>query len=283
MPALPIVRTVADLRTQVRAWKAEGLRVGLVPTMGALHEGHLSLVQVAGEHADRVVASIFVNPTQFGPHEDFDAYPRHEDRDAEALAGAGCHLLYAPGVAEIYPQGFATTVSVRGVTDVLEGPARPGHFDGVATVVTKLLNQAQPDAAVFGEKDFQQLQVIRTLVRDLDLPVEIVPGPIVRAADGLALSSRNAYLGEAERRVAGELNRVLARAVAALQAGAPVTQVERDAVAALIAAGFGKVDYVEVRRPGDLSRLGPGPVAESGRILAAVHIGRTRLIDNMGV
>lgn len=280
---LSIVRTVADLRAQVSAWKAAGQRVGLVPTMGALHEGHLSLLSLAGERADKVVASLFVNPTQFAPNEDYDAYPRDEARDAEALAGAGCHLLYAPAVGEMYPEGFATTVTVAGVTDCLDGLARPGHFAGVATVVTKLLNQARPDLAVFGEKDFQQLQVIRRLVRDLDLPVEIVGGPIVRAEDGLALSSRNAYLSPAERRVAGALNQVLRRAAEALRRGEPVAATEADAVAGLMAAGFDRIDYVEVRRPSDLARLGPGPLAESGRILAAAHIGRTRLIDNWRV
>ncbi len=280
---LPIVRTVCDLRRAVEGWKSEGHAVGLVPTMGALHEGHLSLVRLAGAQAGRVVASVFVNPTQFAPHEDYDAYPRNEAADAALLAEAGCHLLYAPGVAEMYPNGFATTVTVSGLTDVLDGLARPTHFAGVATVVTKLLTQAQPHLAVFGEKDFQQLQVIRRLVRDLDLPVDIVPGPIVRAADGLALSSRNAYLTDAERRVAAELNRALRQAVEALRARRPVADAEADAVARLTAAGFAKIDYVEVRRPHDLARLGPGPLAESARILAAAHIGRTRLIDNMGV
>ncbi|MDZ4372695.1 MAG: pantoate--beta-alanine ligase, partial [Phenylobacterium sp.] len=189
MPAsLPIVRTITELRDSVRAWRSEGLRIGFVPTMGALHEGHLSLVRLAGSRADRVIASVFVNPTQFGPHEDFDAYPRDEARDAALLAEAGCDLLYAPSVAEMYPAGAATTVTVSGVSEPLDGQARPGHFAGVATVVTKLLNQCAPDIAVFGEKDYQQLQVIRRLVADLDIPVEVVGGPTARAEDGLALS-----------------------------------------------------------------------------------------------
>ncbi|WP_374468183.1 pantoate--beta-alanine ligase [Phenylobacterium sp.] len=280
---LPLVRTVADLRAQVRAWRAEGLRVGFVPTMGALHEGHLSLVRLALANADRAVASVFVNPTQFGPNEDFDAYPRGEQRDAELLAGAGCHLLYAPTVSEMYPEGYATKVTVARITEPLDGSARPGHFDGVSTVVTKLLLQCGPDVAVFGEKDFQQLQVIRRMVRDLDIPVEVLGAPTARADDGLALSSRNAYLSAAERAVAAKLNFTLRAAIAHLQAGHAVAAVETAAVAALDEAGFDRVDYVEVRDPEDLSRLGPGPLAGPARILAAAVIGRTRLIDNMAV
>ncbi len=282
MSALPIARTVADLRAQVAAWRREGLRVGLVPTMGALHEGHLSLVRLARTRADRVVASVFVNPTQFAPHEDFDAYPRDEAGDAALLAGAGCDVLFAPAVAEMYPPGASTTVIVRGVSEPLDGQFRPSHFAGVATIVTKLLNQCGPDVAVFGEKDFQQLQVIRRLTADLDLPVEIVGAPIVRDADGLALSSRNAYLSAAERLVAGKLNLILAEALRRLRAGEAVDAVERHATAELHAIGFGQVDYVEARAPSDLSRLGPGPASGPIRLLAAAHLGRTRLIDNMG-
>ncbi|HVI30754.1 pantoate--beta-alanine ligase [Phenylobacterium sp.] len=280
---LPIVRTVADLRARVAGWRAAGERVGFVPTMGALHEGHLSLVRLARQRADRAVASIFVNPTQFGPNEDFDAYPRGEARDAGLLADAGCDLLFAPTVAEMYPRGFATTVSVTGVSEPLDGAARPGHFNGVATVVTKLLTQCAPDVAVFGEKDYQQLQVIRRLVRDLDLPVEIVGGPTARAEDGLALSSRNAYLSPQERAIAGRLNVILREAVNRLKAGEAVAPVEADALAALTAAGFQQVDYVEVRDADDLARLGPGPAEAPARILAAARLGRTRLIDNMAV
>jgi pantoate--beta-alanine ligase len=280
---IAIVRTVRELRAQVAAWRAEGERVALTPTMGALHEGHLSLVRLAREHAGRVVASVFVNPTQFAPHEDFAAYPRDEARDAALLAGAGCDLLYAPGVEEMYAPGFATTVTVAGVSGPLEGASRPTHFAGVATVVAKLLVQAGPDVAVFGEKDFQQLQVIRRLTTDLDLSVEIVGAPIVREPDGLAMSSRNAYLTPDERPVAATLNRVLTDAVGALRAGQLVDGVEAAAVAALAAAGFARVDYVEVRRPLDLARLGPGPLDSPARILAAAVVGRTRLIDNMAV
>ena len=282
MPELPIVRTIADLRAQVAAWRRADLRVGFVPTMGALHEGHLSLVRLARTRADRGVASVFVNPTQFGPNEDFDAYPRDEARDAGLLESAGCHLLYAPSVAEMYPPGASTTVTVAGVSEPLDGQARPGHFAGVATVVTKLLNQCAPDVAVFGEKDFQQLAVIRRLVRDLDLAVEIVGGPTARADDGLALSSRNAYLSEAERPVAARLNAVLREVLARVRAGEPVAAAEQAAVAALLAAGFRKVDYVEARVPETLERLGPGPASGPVRVLGAAHLGRTRLIDNLG-
>ncbi|MFN9849733.1 MAG: pantoate--beta-alanine ligase [Alphaproteobacteria bacterium] len=279
---LLIARTVAELRARVAAWRRDGLRVGFVPTMGALHEGHLSLVRLAGVQADRVVASIFVNPTQFGPGEDFATYPRDEPADAAMLAQAGCDLLYAPGVAEMYPEGASTTVTVTGVSEPLDGLARPGHFAGVATVVTKLLNQCAPDLAVFGEKDFQQLQVIRRLVRDLDIPVGIVGGPIIRAGDGLALSSRNAYLTEDERPVAGSLNRVLAESLQRLRARAPVKSVEDWAIEALLSAGFHSVDYVEARTPETLARLGPGPAERPIRLLAAARLGKTRLIDNMG-
>ncbi|MBU1378197.1 MAG: pantoate--beta-alanine ligase [Alphaproteobacteria bacterium] len=279
---LPIVRTVADLRAQVAAWRREGLRIGFVPTMGALHEGHLSLVRLAGTQADRVVASVFVNPTQFGPNEDFDAYPRDEARDADLLAGAGCHLLFAPTVAEMYPPGASTTVTVAGVSEPLDGRARPGHFAGVATVVTKLLNQCTPDVAVFGEKDFQQLAVIRRLVRDLDLPLEIVGGPTARADDGLALSSRNAYLTEAERAVAPHLNAALREILDKVRAGQPVEDAEQRAVADLLRAGFASVDYVEVRVPDTLDRLGPGAASGPVRVLGAARLGRTRLIDNIG-
>lgn len=285
MLPLPVARTVPDLRLTVAGWRREGLAVGFVPTMGALHEGHVSLVRLALSRTDRVVASVFVNPTQFGPNEDLAAYPRDEAGDAARLADAGCHLLFAPSVAEMYPPGAATVVTVSGVSEPLDGQARPGHFAGVATVVAKLLNQVRPDVAVFGEKDYQQLQVIRRMAADLDLGVEILGGPTARAEDGLALSSRNAYLTEDERRRAPELAAALAEAVGSLSAGAAVAEVEARAVGRLQAAGFGPVDYVEVRDAADLSRLGPGPVAAGrpARILAAARLGRARLIDNMAV
>lgn len=285
MLPLPAARTVADLRRTVAGWRREGLTVGFVPTMGALHEGHISLVRLALARADRVVASIFVNPTQFGPNEDLAAYPRDEAGDAARLADAGCHLLFAPSVAEMYPPGVATVVTVSGVSEPLDGQARPGHFAGVATVVAKLLNQARPDVAVFGEKDYQQLQVIRRMAADLDLGVEILGAPTARAQDGLALSSRNAYLTDDERRRAPELAAALTEAVSNLRAGAEVAGVEARAVGRLRAAGFGLVDYVEVRDAADLSRLGPGRLlpGRSARILAAAWLGRARLIDNMAV
>jgi len=279
---LPVVRTVAELRAQVRAWRQAGLRVGFVPTMGALHEGHLSLVRLARTRGERVVASIFVNPTQFAPHEDFEAYPRDEAGDMAQLAAAGCDLLFAPSVEEMYPAGAATTVTVAGVTESMDGIARPAHFAGVATVVTKLLNQCAPDVAVFGQKDFQQLQVIRRLAQDLDIPVEIIGAPTARAADGLALSSRNAYLSADERKVAVRLNEILRDALDRLRRGEPVEATEAHAVADLQAAGFSRIDYVEARTPDTLARLGPGPAEGPIRLLAAAHIGRTRLIDNMG-
>ena len=279
----PVVRTILSLRAQVAAWRGSGLKVGLVPTMGALHEGHLSLVRLAASRADRVVTSLFVNPTQFAPHEDLDAYPRAEARDAELLASVGCHLLYAPAVETMYAPGFSTKVAVAGVSEPLDGQARPHHFAGVATVVTKLLTQCAPDLAVFGEKDYQQLQVIRRLVADLDLPVEVIGGPIVRAESGLALSSRNAYLSGAERAIAERLNGILAAAVTALRRDASIAATEADGVAALTVAGFDRVDYFEVRDASDLSRLDTATVSRPARILAAAVIGKTRLIDNMAV
>jgi pantoate--beta-alanine ligase len=280
---LPIVRTIADLRHQVAGWRHAGERVALVPTMGALHDGHLSLITLAKAHADCVVASIFVNPTQFAPNEDFAAYPRDEARDAELLASVGCDLLYAPGVAEMYPAGAATTVSVSGVSEPMDGTARPTHFAGVATIVAKLLIQCTPDVGVFGEKDYQQLQVIRRMARDLDLPVQIIGGPTARAADGLALSSRNAYLSDVERATAGKLNHILAEAVRALEAGEAVSAVEQRGLAAMAEAGFAPIDYLEARSAEDLSRLGPGPLDHPARVLVAARLGMTRLIDNMAV
>jgi pantoate--beta-alanine ligase len=279
---LPTVQTVDSLRRTVAGWRASGERIALVPTMGALHAGHLALVALARQKAHRVVASIFVNPRQFAPGEDFESYPRTEAEDARKLAEAGCDLLYAPGPAAMYPPGFATRIEVGGVSEPLEGAARPAFFGGVATVVAKLLIQAAPDVALFGEKDYQQLQVIRRLARDLDLPVEIVGGPTVREPDGLALSSRNAYLSPDERVVAGRLNVVLSQAAELALADGEVEQAERGAREALIAAGFRSVDYVEVRRSDDLERF-EGRIDAPARILAAARIGRTRLIDNLPV
>jgi pantoate--beta-alanine ligase len=277
------VQSVAALRRSVSAWRAQGLTVGFVPTMGALHEGHLSLIRLALARSDRVVASIFINPRQFAAHEDLGAYPRQAERDAELLSQAGCGLLFAPDRPEMYPDGFASEVTVSGVSADLESWARPHFFSGVATVVTKLLLQCLPDVAVFGEKDYQQLLVIRRLVRDLDIPVTILAGPTVREADGLALSSRNAYLSQSERQAATALSRALNRGADALARGEPIAAVEASAIGALSQAGFGPIDYVAVRGANDLAPL-PGPgIDRPARILAAARLGRTRLIDNVAV
>lgn len=278
---LNIVRSPAELRSRVKYWRDQGLSVALVPTMGALHRGHLTLVRTGLELADRVVTSIFVNPTQFGPSEDFGRYPRQENQDAAALDGAGCHLLYAPKVEDMYPDGFATTISVKGVAQPLEGAFRPGHFDGVATVVSKLLLQALPDMALFGEKDWQQLAVIRRLTRDLNLPVEIVGVPTVRETDGLALSSRNAYLSAEERAAAPTLYRLLQLVADSLKQGQRAEEVCHRAAADLLAAGFANVDYIDLRDPETMAKM---PVLDRpGRILVAARLGTTRLIDNIGV
>lgn len=274
------VRTVAELRAAVGGWRSAGERVALTPTMGALHEGHLSLVALGRARAERIVATIFVNPTQFGPGEDLAAYPREEARDAVMLEGAGCDLLFAPSPGEMYPEGFATKVRVTGLTEMLCGAERPGHFDGVAQVVTKYLNQAQADVAIFGEKDWQQLAIIRQLARDLDIPTEIVGAPVMREKDGLAMSSRNRYLGREERRIAGQLNRVLREAAAGVLAGGDPRAAEAAGREALIGAGFASVDYVEIRDGGTLQPAGNAPGA---RIFGAARIGRARLIDNMAL
>lgn len=281
--ALPVVCSIAVLRETVSDWRRQGFTVGFVPTMGALHDGHLTLAREAGQRADRVVASVFVNPTQFAAHEDLETYPRQEARDAELLAGAGCDLLFTPSVDEMYPAGATTTISVGGPAEGLEGEFRPRMFGGVALVVAKLLNQVQADVAVFGEKDWQQLMVVRRLVRDLDIPTEIIGSPTMRDGHGLALSSRNAYLSEAELGIARQLNGVLAEAGAAAASGTLLDAVERDACDALLRAGFSHVDYVAVRRADDLSVFESGLANAPGRILAAAWLGRTRLIDNMAV
>jgi pantoate--beta-alanine ligase len=280
---MEIVRTVADLRARVRRWQAAGERVALTPTMGALHEGHLSLVALGRSIADRVVATLFVNPTQFGPTEDLAAYPRDEAGDAAMLAGARCDLLFAPPVGEMYPPGFATEVRVRGITEVLCGASRPGHFDGVAQVVTKLLNQAGANAAIFGEKDWQQLTVIRRLARDLDIATEIVGAPILREPDGLAMSSRNRYLDAAEREVAGALNRAIFVAAGRIADGAEVKGELAAARTALLAAGFASVDYVEARTADTLEAIERHDPARPARVFAAARIGRARLIDNVAI
>ena len=273
-------RSPEALRAFVRGWRSNGLSCALVPTMGALHVGHLSLVRTAKARADRVVASIFVNPTQFGPNEDFDAYPRDTSRDAAMLAAEGCDLLYLPGVDVMYPPGFATEVRVTGLTEKLCGAARPGHFDGVAQVVSKLLNQAGADFAVFGEKDWQQLAVIRRLARDLDIPTEILGAPTVREPDGLALSSRNAYLTAEERSAAPTLHAALQEAASAIRDGAGAQAACAAAKERIAAAGFGPIDYVEAL---DGASLEPLSDLETGRIFAAARLGKARLIDNIAI
>jgi len=277
-PAIDIMRTVRDLRTRVAAWRKAGETVALVPTMGAIHAGHLSLVSLSKTQAARIVTSLFVNPLQFGPREDFHAYPRDESHDATVLAAAGSDLLYAPEASEMYPPHFSTKVSVGDLTEDLCGAARPNHFDGVATVVTKLLLQCAPDKAIFGEKDYQQLLVIKRLVRDLNLQVEILGGPIVREDDGLALSSRNAYLSPAQRAVAPILYQTLRQVALELEQGCGADAAAETGRFKLEAAGF-RVDYVAVREPDTLKPL-HGP-AKTARVLAAVHLGKTRLIDNV--
>lgn len=281
-PHLSTVRSVAALRQQIRAWRAEGLSVGLVPTMGALHEGHLSLVRLVLERCDRAVATIFVNPRQFGPKEDFAAYPRGEAEDAAKLARVGAHLLFAPTPEEMYPPGYVTSVAVGGtLTQGLCAPFRPGHFEGVATVVCKLLLQSLPDRAIFGEKDWQQLQVIRRMARDLDVPVAIDGGPTVREADGLAMSSRNAYLSADERRIAAALPRILADVGRRIAGGAATGPALDDARRALLDAGFAAVDYVALCDGESLAPL--ENAAPGARLFVAAHLGRTRLIDNRGL
>jgi pantoate--beta-alanine ligase len=275
------VTTIEAVRARVRAWRAEGLNVALVPTMGNLHAGHMSLLDTAHERAARVVASIFVNPLQFGPAEDFAGYPRTLAEDQALLAAAHCDLLFAPSVAELYPDAGTqqTVVSVRGLTDILCGPFRPGHFDGVATVVAKLFGIVTPDLAVFGEKDFQQFMVIRRMTLDLALPVEVVGAPTVRADDGLALSSRNRYLSAEERARAPAIYRALRAATEALQAGSrDYAVLERQGWLAIEQAGM-TPDYFTILQARDLSH----PDAQSGDlvVLTAARLGRARLIDNL--
>ena len=275
-----IARTAADLRQAVAAWHTAGERVAFVPTMGALHAGHLSLVRLAREHASRVVASVFVNPAQFGPNEDFTRYPRQPEKDAAMLEETGCDLLFLPDVETIYPPGNATFVEPTGAAEGLEGACRPGHFRGVATVVCALFNLVRADVAVFGEKDAQQLAVIRQMVRDLHLPVEIVPGPTVREADGLAMSSRNAYLSPEERRAATVLHRALRAAETAISAGERRGDAVRERLREVLnTEPLARVEYAEVV---DAESFQPVETLRGRLVLPlAVRIGGTRLIDNI--
>ncbi len=275
------VEALGPLRERVSGWKRGGLRVALVPTMGNLHAGHFALVELARSHADRVVASVFVNPTQFGPNEDFARYPRTPERDAEGLAAAGCDLLWLPSLETMYPYGADRAVRMRvpGITDVLDGAHRPGHFDGVATVVARLFNQVQADVAAFGRKDYQQLAVIRYLVRDLAFPVELLAAQTVREADGLAMSSRNQYLDAGERVRAPRIHQTLLSMRDALRGGQAPAAVEAAATSGLREDGF-EVDYAVVRRA-DLSETDGVAGAGAYVALVAARLGRTRLIDNL--
>ncbi|MCH7831594.1 MAG: pantoate--beta-alanine ligase [Proteobacteria bacterium] len=275
------VKTIAELRRRLGEWRARNETIALVPTMGALHEGHLSLVRVAKAKAGRIVATLFVNPAQFGPNEDFADYPRDTDGDAQKLENEGCDLLFRPDAEEIYPPGHATKVSVEGLGDILEGEFRPGFFTGVATVVTKLLMQALPDFAVFGEKDYQQLLIIRRLTRDLDIPVVIEAAPTVRDDDGLALASRNAYLTSAEREIAPVLFGTLSQVAENVGRGVDAEEQAAWGLDQLERAGFGKIDYFTVR---DAETLEPAAGASRpARVLAAAWLGKARLIDNVAV
>ncbi|MCW1410690.1 pantoate--beta-alanine ligase [Rhizobium sp. 1AS11] len=278
---MPIVRTVEELRETVRHWRRDGSRIAIVPTMGALHEGHLGLVRAALDQAWWVIVTVFVNPKQFNSTEDLAAYPRSEEADAARLAALGVDMLYVPALEEMYPDGFATTVSVSGISEGLCGAHRPGHFDGVATVVTKLFLQSGADVAYLGAKDFQQLQVVRRLVRDLDIPIEIVAHPTVREIHGLAMSSRNALLSPEEHKIAPYLAHVLFDTAARLKGCSSSQDLIETAKHELVAAGFSKVEYLELRAEEDLLLLDRPD--RPARLLAAAWLGETRLIDNVAV
>ena len=275
------VTTIAAVREHVRRWRKEGRRTAFVPTMGNLHAGHVSLIETARRHGDRFVASIFVNPMQFGPNEDFAHYPRTPTQDARMLSDAGCDLMFMPDVGEIYPNGSerATRVEVPGLSSILDGEFRPGHFEGVATIVAKLFHIVEPDVAVFGEKDFQQLTIIRRMVADLCMPIAIIAAPTVREPDGLAMSSRNQYLTDEERRTAPLIHQTLLAAVGRLRAGdKDFAAIERAGVEALARAGF-RPDYFAVRRADDLTS--PDATTKHLVVLTAARLGRARLIDNL--
>ncbi len=278
---LPVIRHTPELRHLVQQWRRQGQKIALVPTMGGLHDGHLALVRLAKQHAGKAIVSVFVNPTQFAPHEDFDSYPRNEERDWHKLGSVNADAMYAPDATDIYPEDFATRVEVAGVAQTLEGISRPHFFSGVTTVVTKLFLQTLPDMAVFGEKDYQQLLVIKKLVRDLNFPIAIVAAPITREADGLAMSSRNVYLNTQERVTAPQLYAVLKDMAKDLSAGREVEETVQKGSGRLEKQGF-RIDYLEVRDAADLTPAGH-PLDKPARLLVAVYLGKVRLIDNVAV
>ena len=278
---IPLLRTVAELRARVRVWTRDGETLGVVPTMGALHDGHLSLVRAAQRDCDRVIVTIFVNPTQFNNPDDLAKYPRTEAADAALLAPLGVDAVFAPGADQVYPDGFATTVRVTGISERLEGLHRPGHFDGVATVVAKLFGMTLADRAYFGEKDWQQLQVVRRMAADLNIPTEVVACPTIREADGLARSSRNMRLTAEARAVAAALPLEMSAAAQAMRAGTPVPQALAAATAGLLDAGFERVDYMDLCDAETL--LWIDRVDGPARLLAAAWVGGVRLIDNIAV
>jgi pantoate--beta-alanine ligase len=278
---LEVVRTIAELRQHTSRWRIAGQTIGLIPTMGALHNGHLSLIKLAQGKCDRVIATIFVNPRQFLPNEDFDEYPRNEESDIQKLIGMGVDLLFAPKAPEMYQPDASTTVVISKLTDCLCATSRPGFFDGVGTVVTKLLIQALPDLAIFGEKDYQQLLVIKRLTRDLDIPAEIVGAPTIREADGLAVSSRNVFLSKANRETASKVFEILKKTATAIALGNDVSIACEEARSELMLAGFSEIDYFEARHSETLELI--QSFENSGRLFAAVWLGSTRLIDNLEI
>ena len=278
---MEVVRTIADLRQRISSWRVEGQTVSLVPTMGALHDGHLSLIKIAQEKCDRVVASIFVNPKQFLPNEDFEKYPRNEDSDIEKLVELGADLLFSPNASEMYRPDASTAVVISQLTNCLCATSRPGFFDGVGTVVTKLLIQTLPDIAIFGEKDYQQLLIIKRLARDLDIPTKIIGAPTIREIDGLAVSSRNVYLSPTHRETAPSIFKVLKRTATAIALGDDASLATKKAHDDLVLAGFSKIEYFEARHSETLEPI--KDTRNPGRLFAAVWLGSTRLIDNLEI
>ena len=278
---MEVVRTIAELRQHTSRWRIAGQTIGLIPTMGALHNGHLSLIKLAQGKCDRVITTIFVNPRQFLPNEDFDEYPRNEESDIQKLIGMGVDLLFAPKAPEMYQPDASTTVVISKLTECLCATSRPGFFDGVGTVVTKLLIQALPDLAIFGEKDYQQLLIIKRLTRDLDIPAEIIGAPTIREADGLAVSSRNVFLSKASRETASKVFEILKKTATAIALGNDVLVACEEARSELMLAGFSEIDYFEARHSETLELI--QSFENSGRLFAAVWLGSTRLIDNLEI